>query len=124
MTRRLTGAMRVRMAVLLALALALRLLAPEGWMPAAGGGLMLCPGASAPMAMAGHHRDGREQPAHVADHPCAFAQAGTAAPPPVPLASPSIAVTPELVLALRLTVATGRGLAAPPPPATGPPTFA
>ena len=122
MTRRLTRAMRVRMAVLLILALALRLLAPEGWMPAADGGLMLCPGASAPMAMGGHYGS-RDHPAQAADHPCAFGQVATAAPPPAPVAWFPPPPGPITAIIQRVAVTIGRGLAAPPPPATGPPAF-
>lgn len=123
MQRRVARAGGLRVIALLALALCVRLLSPEGWMPAAGG-LMLCPGASAAMAMPGPTHRGHEQPAKAADHPCAFAQAATAAPPPTPLLLPAPAPTAAPSVALRLTAGPGRGLAAPPPPATGPPAFA
>ncbi len=109
-------------ALLLAVALATRLLAPEGWMPARGGGVMLCPGASVPMAMAGHHR--HDMPGRAGDHACPFAQVAGIVPPPAPLGWVSPAPPPPATLVLALLPMVGRGLAAPPPPATGPPAFA
>lgn len=54
--------------------------------------------------------------------PCAFAGHATASAPPLPIA---VAASPEAWIAaaaaLPETVAPGRGLAAPPPPAIGPP---
>ena len=117
-----------------ACALALRLLVPQGWMPVADGHgfrLTLCSG-SGPMemptasmpGMAGHHDDsGHGQPA--AEHPCAFANLGLALAEPVlavfaaPLLSSSEAIDPK-----PLAIAIGHGLAAPPPPSTGPPLSA
>ncbi len=56
------------------------------------------------------------------DHPCAFAglaQAFAAADPvALPITLPAPVIDPPLVPA---SVAVGRGLAAPPPPQTGPP---
>jgi hypothetical protein len=108
-------------------------LMPEGWMPVASAAgrvqFVLCPGAEPVHVMVMtadgkmHHKaPGKGQ---AGSHPCAFAGVGTAdAPPPVPPivaparlddASPSLA---------RIGTVPGRGLAAPPPPATGPPILA
>lgn len=119
----------MRVAVLIALALVVRALVPAGWMPVADGmgvRLALCPG-QAPTAHAmpsmshGPEHGGKGLP----DHPCAFAALGLAAGT-VP---PSLALLPRAVpvpapIAQRDEGAIGRGLAAPPPPATGPPAFA
>ncbi len=120
---------RTRLAALLAVALVVRALVPTGWMPVAtaqGVRLALCPGQDVtPPAMAGmhhgHERDGKQPPP---DHPCAFAGLGLAADTAPPFVIPSAApVAPPLVAAHPLAVTVGRGLAAPPPPATGPPAF-
>jgi hypothetical protein len=118
-----------RVVALLALALFVRALVPAGWMPVAGPHgvhLALCPD-QAPVAHAapGHHGGGEHGEAPAPDQPCAFAGLGLAAdaPPPLLVIAPaSIAAAPVQVL--RTAVAVGRGLAAPPPPATGPPAFA
>ncbi|PXA85572.1 hypothetical protein DMC47_37085 [Nostoc sp. 3335mG] len=118
----------------LACAMALRLLVPEGWMPvsdAHGFRITMCSG-SGPMEMAmvmpgmttkHGHADHDQQP--MQDHPCTFAHLGLALAEP---ALPALALPPvgnAEALALRsFAVAIGRGLAAPPPPSTGPPLFA
>ena len=139
--RRPGGWARAWLGLMLALAVALKLLVPHGWMPAPGGGLMLCPDQApvvptAPITHGGGHHavagthvhaEADQQP----DHPmpsgerCAFAGVGLAAlarlpapalvvPAPLPIASPTRVPA----------VAIGRGLAAPPPPSTGPPASA
>lgn len=123
--RRPGGPARAWLGLVLALALALKLLVPQGWMPGPGGRLILCPSAGPTTAMTGMHHGGDKAPAHGADHPCAFAGLGLAAAPPPPLAAivaPATHVPPALAPARAVTV--GRGLAAPPPPATGPPRLA
>ena len=135
---------------LVVLALAARALVPSGWMVAPGADgvprLALCSGAgvidlkadadadadadagaAAAMAkaMPGMHHDGHDGAPSHPDHPCAFVGAALASTLPVvdlpvhraPLAAPA----PRL---RGLAVAIGRGLAAPPPPQTGPPAFA
>lgn len=113
--------------VLVALALFMRLLVPAGWMPAADRGLMitLCTGTGAQQAWVdeqGNVHKGKPGEGQ-ADHPCVFngfaavldlpsGLDAVAAPLPVTIVLPALAVT---------AVAIGRGLAAPPPPATGPP---
>jgi cyanate permease len=92
----------------------------------------MCSG-SGPMQMAlnldtGEHRDG-EAPAHNEDGaavhhvPCVFAAAVNLAPPEVgvALALPELAFA-DFAPTLPPLVGIGRGLAAPPPWATGPPT--
>ncbi|WP_026359353.1 hypothetical protein [Sphingomonas sp. PR090111-T3T-6A] len=119
---------------LLACALTLRLLVPAGWMPVAdaqGLHLVLCsgsgplemPSAHAMTGMKGMHHHGHHDPS-MPDHPCAFAGLGVAlAEPLLPLlALPVRAVAVRLDHAGEM-VAIGRGLAAPPPPATGPPAL-
>ncbi|MBO9713856.1 hypothetical protein [Sphingomonas sp.] len=112
---------------LIALALAVRVLLPEGWMPVAtqgGFAITICSGTAGETAWidaAGKLH--KEKPAGTAaDHDCAFASAGaplaTAA-----LDAPVLAAAAQAVSfpAAWLLMATGRGLAAPPPPPTGPP---
>ena len=119
---------------LVACALALRILIPPGWMPARTGDgwtITICTGTgpmriAMPAGIVKSTSDAHEAPAKhgpaAGDHPCAFAGATplfhtpAAAPPPVPMIGP--AADPLIRAA---AVAIGRGLAAPPPPATGPP---
>lgn len=119
--RRPTGRTRLWLGTVLALAIALRLLVPQGWMPAPGGGLMICGGQTVMAHAAGHHMPVKP----VEDHGCPFAALGLAATPPMPIAG---AVVPPVATATApapvAAVAVGHGLAAPPPPATGPPAFA
>lgn len=123
--------MRAALLLLLACALFARLAAPSGWMPAAdGAGLMLCPEAG-PVVQAGTmHHTGHGKPAKP-DHqggerqPCAFAGLSLAADaPPVATVLLTPFFQPEAPPQRPIAVAVGRGLAAPPPPATGPPLLA
>jgi hypothetical protein len=130
--------------VLLVCALAMRMLVPSGFMIAPGvhgATLVLCPGQGAmpaamphdmgAMAMPGHamskpsdkHPDDKHQ--EKGDNlPCAFSPVGATANlvsvahpmPPVAV----IAIAPTL---FRIFVQPGLGLAAPPPPKTGPPAL-
>lgn len=129
MRQRLSRAGQGRVIALLALALFVRALVPTGWMPVAtanGVRMELCAGQAMPtQAMAGmkHGHDQGKQA--LPDHPCAFAGLGLAADIAPPLVVVALALMPPPMLAPRgLAVAVGRGLAAPPPPATGPPAFA
>jgi len=116
-------------ATLLACTLLLRLLVPAGWMPSAGAdGLIritLCTGEGRTAAWVDgegkiHDKAPAQSSAH--DQPCAFAGLATALDS---AATPAIVPPERLALAtpraLPPAVAIGRGLAAPPPPATGPP---
>lgn len=117
---------------IVALALAVRLAIPAGWMPIAeGDGTMrvtICSGMGAVPAWI--DRSGRlheEDPSGKAgaDQPCAFAGLAMAGDlPALPMAvAPQLAATAERSVAWGI-VTIGRGLAAPPPPQTGPPAFA
>ena len=135
--RTLTATHRRWLLLLFACAMLVRALIPTGWMPIAdaqGFRIVLCsgagpmtPSATAPMdhAMAGmHHEKSSDHHSQGPEHPCAFAGVTPAIDTP-PLAAPlppvRIRATPALARAL---VTIGHGLAAPPPPQTGPPTFA
>ena len=140
--------------LIIACALAVRVLIPAGFMigEAASGApvLVLCPGQNdvatvtvgmhddmAHMTpdggtMAGHD-DGTMAGHDVSHHPgdpgtdrpCAFAAVGLAVDVPIP--TPLLAPVPLPTFATLLSPAPsnpGRGLAAPPPPSTGPPAFA
>nr|WP_047168472.1 hypothetical protein [Sphingomonas sp. Y57] len=113
--------------VLVALALFMRLLVPAGWMPAADRGLAitLCTGTGAQQAWVdeqGNIHKGKPGEGQ-ADHPCVFG--GFAAVLDLPMGldlSGGLLPVPAALPALAATaVAIGQGLAAPPPPATGPP---
>ncbi len=134
---------------LVALALAVRALLPAGWMPAGDGSLRLAmcngPAPSVTLAEIAQHRadgaplsvalaraawdrsEGKAPPlpAPAPDHPCAFAGAAAVADlTTTPMLDvPVFAAVPPTVARLRDVVA-GRGLPAPPPPATGPPILA
>lgn len=118
---------------ILAAALLLRIVVPQGWMPVdtgQGWRIVICTGSgpvqmTAGMKMTGgmHHLPGG--PDHGAgDHACPYGSLALAlamAEPILPVvALPAIMRSVRLVAAVH-TVAVGRGLAAPPPPATGPP---
>lgn len=120
--------------VLATLAIALRIMIPAGFMtaPQPTNGLpfalVLCTGQGAmvvqPGETLGHHdKAPADKPAH--DDPCPFAGHGVAAPPPSALAVANVEfvayrpVAPARVVHL----APGRGLAAPPLPARGPPSL-
>jgi hypothetical protein len=131
--------------VLLVCALAIRMLVPSGFMIAPGQGatLILCPGQGAMpiamphdmagMAMPGHDM-GKPGDKHQGDKhqdrgdnlPCAFSPVGATAnlasvAHPMPPAPITAAIAPSL---FRIFVQPGLGLAAPPPPKTGPPALA
>lgn len=122
---------RLVVALVFACALLLRLAVPEGWMPvqnAAGWQLTMCDGmatdAMPAMAMDHGHKapdsDHRKSDMGV----CPFAGLGMAMA--APFVPPMLAPAPFLAVAAPLlpgVVAIGRGLAAPPPPPTGPPSI-
>jgi hypothetical protein len=116
-------------ALLVLVALVCRLAAPDGWMLAAGDGgakLVICTG-HMPAAPAGHPdgHGGTGGDGH-GDHPCVYA--GAHAPPAPSLVAAALAPTAARLDADSPSPLTdrrpGRGLAAPPPPSQGPPTFA
>ncbi len=104
---------------------------PTGWMSTFVDGratITIC--TSAGMVEAWVDADGKihkESPAKkgAGDQPCAFAGLGGAADAPTfEAASHALAFAPQLIHNNRATaVAVGHGLAAPPPPATAPPTL-
>lgn len=103
-------------------ALGLRLIVPVGFMPSAdgSGGLVICSG-GLPAAAAQTPGEPSE-PIQLADKVCAFAGQATATPVEAFALSESrtAVYAPPAVRPLR-DVIPGRGLAAPPPPAIGPP---
>jgi hypothetical protein len=130
--------------VLLVCALAMRMLVPSGFMiaPGAHGAtLVLCPGQGAMpmalphdmggMAMSGHDM-GKPGDKHQGDKhqdkgdnlPCAFSPVGAAADL-VSVAHPAAPIAPAdfAPAVFGITTQPGLGLAAPPPPKTGPPTL-
>jgi hypothetical protein len=133
--RPLSAVQRRLLLALFACALLLRVAIPQGWMPVADAGgwrLTVCDGmgpAAAMAAMPGmthNAHDRHAPPPHdQGDHPCTFAGlALVAALPDLPpaLARPAVRAVETLTAPVRIAI--GRGLAAPPPPATGPPAFA
>lgn len=120
---------RALVALLLTVLLAGRMVVPTGWMPvrtAEGLTIMLCSGADAGEAWvdAGgklHHGQQPKSKGETGD-PCPF---GTISAPAALPTGPALAVAqPEPIPAPARplqAVAIGRGLVAPPPPATGPP---
>ena len=124
---------------LLMLALFLRLWVPAGYMiaPTAAGwpALTLCPGTTAPVAAAPHyaHHSGmahhgsshQHEPGHDSNVPCAYSALAAPVLPPSPPAIDLAALLPAAPpLAAPLRAQSVRTLAAPPPPATGPPPSA
>jgi hypothetical protein len=121
------------LAMVFACALLLRLAVPEGWMPAQtshGWRLTICTGmgpleAMPDMAMDHGANKGTPGNHDKAGSICPFAGLGlaTAEPftPPFPFIAPIVTAT---AFPLHDIVTIGRGLAAPPPPPTGPPAIA
>lgn len=124
-----------RLALLLVgCALLLRMAVPAGWMPqanAAGVTLSWCAdsGASGPAALneakallAGAI-DNKAPAEHKksAEQPCAFAMAAMPIAPADPVVVPPALLRADPIPHVRLETTPGRGLAAPPPLATGPP---
>lgn len=123
-------------------ALLMRALIPAGWMPAHGAhgfALELCsgrtPGGDAEQlraaralleaALAGTSQGQSDNAkSDASDQPCAFAGLAHAAPPAIAPESPSPTPQASAIQPLALVAAIGRGLPAPPPPATGPPLLA
>ena len=115
----------------------LRLAVPSGWMPVAdasgvhltictGMGPMAAPPATMMATMAhGHHQMPSGQDHSDGDHPCPYAGFAVAlAEPLAPGLDVPVLVPATVVAVVKTAVTVGRGLAAPPPPATGPPLLA
>ncbi len=111
--------------ILAMLAVCLRILAPSGYMttPDQPFALVICTGEGAlNLAADPAHSDHGAPQSHA---PCAFAGVGVATAPPQPLAVPTPVIFAQAIETASLPAALrpGQGLAAPPPPATGPPTL-
>ncbi len=113
---------------LLGLALAVRALVPAGWMPSVTGGfaISICSGSTVEAAWVdAEGKVHKQAPAAGGDRHCAFAGLGAPmlggelAPPAVPASADTPPPASRFALA-----SIGQGLAAPPPPATGPPATA
>lgn len=127
---------RVLTALLLAVLLCGKLLVPSGWMPVQtqrGLTIMLCSGngpAEAWVDEAGQLHQGHKpgdggkgEPG--AKDPCPYGALNVPVDVPAALAlAAPLAPTSAVIPPLTRAVAVGRGLAAPPPPATGPPVSA
>jgi hypothetical protein len=111
---------------LASLALMLQVLVPSGYMvsqdPLAPG-LVICTGHGALLARPGHN-DPAKSPKTAPDAPCAFAAHGVALTPPALSRVAEVVIEPSsFAVAQVFYVLPGRGLAAPPPPSTAPPTL-
>jgi hypothetical protein len=116
---------------LIACALLLRLVVPAGWMPTTGADgvvrIAMCGGME--MKSVSIDRSGKshkDAPAggHHDPQPCAFGALGLALDeaPALDLSLPTVGIAVALLVA-RQTLVIGHGLAAPPPPSTGPPSL-
>jgi hypothetical protein len=117
-------------AALIVLALAVRVAIPSGFMPSSerGFALTICTGMDTQtvwMDKSGKlHKDDPAKGKSVEHQPCAFAGAAMAGDAPADtafVAMPPVA-TAVPVFAMR-EISVGHGLAAPPPPAIGPPSY-
>jgi hypothetical protein len=127
---------------LVAFALAVRLLVPAGYMPMAGkAGLEICAGQNADIAAMGSMPGMGSMPHHAAmpmhgmdhgkampgdhDHDCGFGAAigGAADLPTVILPALLAPVALSRIFVPQMIARPGLGLAAPPPPKTGPPSI-
>jgi len=139
--RRYLNLHRSLAAWLVALALAVRLLVPAGYMPMAGkAGLEICAGQNADLASIGSMPGMGAMPHHAAmpmhgmdhgkatpgdhDHDCGFASAvgGSADLPDLIVPAMLAPVALPVAFVVHAIVRPGLGLAAPPPPKTGPPS--
>ncbi len=113
---------------LLAFALLSRVLVPAGWMPTAADGwkITLCTGMGVVEAWVDEdgnlRKDAPSGGKSDSHQPCIFSGFGAAIDMPPVFASVLSATLPmHVALFRKLTVSIGNGLAAPPPPQTGPP---
>ena len=135
---RRTGLLKGFTLVMVWCALAVRIVVPQGYMWSSGANGMpemtACSAEAMPLAVtplataalaAQHHSDQRDHDGKSVDHPCAFAAASAAVDLAVAVhPAASISFEREVPVSSRLVATPGRGLAAPPPPKTGPPAFA
>jgi hypothetical protein len=123
---RINGGWRGTSALLVALALAVRLAAPSGWMLAPGDHgprIVICTSHGAETLGGDPAKTPGRQPDKSADHACIFAGAHLAPTPPSPVVTPRTSPAPiaEALVATLADQRPGQGLAAPPPPSHGPP---
>jgi hypothetical protein len=115
-------------AAMLFVAVAMRLVVPSGWMPsvdASGIKITICSGLGIVEATIGADGKIHKSSPHdgiAKDSPCAFASVG-AADVAHAVAAPLLGAPSPLPLALPHYLTIGQGLAAPPPPSTGPPSL-
>ena len=113
----------------LLLSITLRILVPTGWMPA-GDGLHIRPCAVATAPVLEHHsapgRHGGTLPVRSHGDSCAFTSFAVPLLPPAAawIVYAPIPATSWITAGISLNLAANRGLAAPPPPQTGPPLAA
>ncbi len=142
--RILTATHRHWLLLLFACAMLVRAAIPAGWMPIAGAQgfrIIPCSGTGpAPAAttttmqhaMPGmrhqgsieHHEQRPEHDGQGPEHPCAFAGVTPAIPVPTPPERLVLVRVPTAFVSTDGQIMVGHGLAAPPPPQTGPPPFA
>jgi hypothetical protein len=111
---------------LIAFALMLRVLIPAGFMPVAGQGfaITLCTSMGSVSAWVddqGNVHKGKKSPDKQDKAPCPFAAFAAAIALPGFADLPIVAAAADRLPLLFHAVSVGRGLAAPPPPSTGPP---
>lgn len=141
MSRHRTPApIRALLIAMLLCVLAVRVIVPQGFMWTTSGNgtpaMVACPGmmpATPAPAMskmskmsAMHHGDRHDHDGRTADHPCAFAAAGAAVDLAAMLHPLAVIAAARVAPVARLHIFArpGLGLAAPPPPKTGPPSLA
>jgi hypothetical protein len=113
---------------LLFAALAMRALVPTGWMPSANSAfaITLCTGIDTQTVWLGKdgtvHKQDPSKGKTTENQPCAFAGLGMSADVSNDVAFNFVhATATDYIVRAPLEVSVGQGLAAPPPPATGPP---
>ncbi len=115
---------------LIVLALAMRVIVPAGWMPSAASGyptFTLCTGSGMVEAwvdQGGKIHKSLPGKGGATGEPCAFAGAGVGyVANDLPAALPVRFLTAVLLIIAGTCTSVGQGLAAPPPPSTGPPNL-
>jgi hypothetical protein len=110
--------------VMLAVTLMIRMLVPQGWMPASGGRIVtMCSGMGVTTAWVDARGNvHKDIPNKAKSSPCLFSMnsAAVLAHPYAPSADTLVPVA-QKTSAVPYSAFPGLGLAAPPPPATGPP---